>query len=69
MAKIKVRNNLKQILEEKGVSGYALEKLTGIKNQTIYVAMMRESYDPRMSTAIKVSSALGLRPDDIWKIN
>ena len=59
-----MRNNLRKILEEKGVSYRKLADVVGIAQSSIYRYI--NGRVPQLDIAIKISEYLGVKIEDIW---
>ena len=58
-------NNLKKILEEKGITFYDIKALTGVKN----LKAIQEGKDLKLSTAQKIAAALEVTVDELFPSN
>jgi len=60
-----LQNNVLAILKRKGWSQSRLARAVGLDRDTIN-KLIHRTRDPRVSTALKISAALGCKTEDIW---
>ena len=56
---------ISQIMKDKGLSAYQLWKMTGISKCVLSYILKKPGYDPKTSTTLKLSKALGVKVEDI----
>ena len=56
--KIVVINHVREVMAEKGITGYKMAVDLNILNQSIYSYLMKEDYSPSVATALLLSEYL-----------
>ena len=62
-----VLNNLKMILDERGIKNVWLAEKAGLNNSTIG-NIIKNRHNPNVEVAIKIAKALNLTVEDIWTV-
>ncbi|WP_457751174.1 helix-turn-helix transcriptional regulator [Thermococcus sp.] len=60
-----MRNRLRELREEKGLTQEKLAKALGVTRQTI-IAIEKGRYDPSLRLAFKIARFFGLKIEDIF---
>ena len=64
-----ITNRLKEILDNKKITGYKMAKDLGFSNQQVYQTFIKPDYVPSLRSAYRIANYLGLAVDDIWRTN
>lgn len=64
-----IKNNLKQILDNRKITAYKMARDLHIPNQQVYQTFIKPDYVPSLRNAYRIAEYLGLAVDDIWRIN
>lgn len=62
-----IRTNLKNIMQEKGVTIISLGEKTGLSTRTIRHARSEQIANCRLSTLATIAGALGVRTKDLYE--
>jgi len=62
-----IRTNLKNIMQEKGVTIIGLGERTGLSTRTIRHARSDQIMNCRLSTLATIAAALGVRTKDLYE--
>ena len=66
MAKARIRNQVRRLREDCGLTQSALAERCGCTRQTI-IMLEQEKYVPSLSLAFSVAGALGVRIEDVFE--
>ena len=66
MAKAKIRNNVRQLREERGITQSGLARTCACTRQTI-IMLEQERYVPSLSLAFAIAGSLGVPLEEVFE--
>jgi len=66
MAKAKIRNHVRRLREERGITQSGLAEASGCTRQTILM-LEQERYVPSLSLAFGIAQSLGVALEDVFE--